>query len=272
MTLEGAIDYTSRTRWYGMRSRPTAVSQATIAVADLKKNCPTISVVSDVSKDHLLAVVAQWQAHGLAPATIRRRLFALSAIGVELHGVNVRSPKRPKWWLSPEVQTQLTTCTSLSPHFLGEFRVYVEWTILTGLRVEESLRLVSSDFGQDFTRLLVPGTKTTSANTALPLGERAAELARQRLAGKPFNTPMFDISYRRLLRKWQKLREEMGLEGNPGATLKSFRRTAARYLHYDKGMPLDLLRQYFRHKNISTTMEYLRLTGGASEDEMRRFL
>jgi hypothetical protein len=37
-------------------------------------------------------------------------------------------------------------------------------------------------------------------------------------------------------------------------------------------MPLDVLRQYLRHENIKTTEEYLRLTGGYSEAEMRRWL
>lgn len=272
MTLDGAIDHTAKTRWYGNRGLKSTLSQVTIAVATLRKIDPLVNVVTDVTRSHLLQAVAMWQAQGLAPATITRRLQCLSAIGVPLCGVHVRTPKRPKWWLNPEVQAQLVHCKSVKPATLRLFCDYVDWTVHTGLRVEETLRLVRSDFADNFTRLLVPGTKTNMANSALPLGADAAKIARDRLDGQPFNTPMFDISYDRLAHVWEALREEMGLAGRPGVTLKAFRRTAARYLHYDRKMPLDLLRQYLRHENINTTMEYLRLTGGASEDEMRRFL
>jgi integrase len=72
------------------------------------------------------------------------------------------------------------------------------------------------------------------------------------------------------MRKWATVRKQMGIE-HPGATLKAFRRGAARQLTVG-GMPLDMLRQYLRHESVSTTMGYLRLVGGYDKNEMRKFL
>ncbi len=82
---------------------------------------------------------------------------------------------------------------------------------------------------------------------------------------------VFPITYDHLLARWDALVLRMGWEGN-GVTLKALRRSAARYLHVDCGMPLDMVRAYLRHEDIETTLGYLRLTGGYGTEEMRRFL
>lgn len=144
---------------------------------------------------------------------------------------------------------------------------FIRWTTRTGLRVEESLRLEWSDFSGDFRSITVPGLKTATSQASLPIGVRAGSAVRdwKELEAKPF-----DITYEQLEGLWRKLRTAMGWP--EAATLKALRRSAARYLHVDCGMPLHMVQQYLRHENMETTLGYLRLTGGYGTEEMRRYL
>jgi integrase len=83
---------------------------------------------------------------------------------------------------------------------------------------------------------------------------------------------VFPITYTELNGVWQICRTHLAEQDNPLATLKALRRSAARYLHVTKGMPILLVRDYLRHSDVETTMEYLRLTGGINDAEYRRYL
>lgn len=267
------MEFAIRTRWHGRRCLKTNISQSTIAIKGLRLVDPSIQHAGDVTQAHLYQAVAMWRSAGTAPATIIRRLNCLHVLGVATKGCSIHNPKRPKWWLRPEVREQLAAIalpTHLR-HLQPQLLAYVEWATLTGLRVEETLRLTRADFAADFSSVLVGGTKTSMANATLPLGDRASVIAVNLMQHSDTNAAMFTLTYDQLRDVWLAARTALGIE-HRGATLKALRRTAARYLHYDRGMPLDLTRQYLRHENVQTTMEYLRLTGGASEDEMRRYL
>ena len=125
-------------------------------------------------------------------------------------------------------------------------------------------------FNDDFTEMHVPGLKTMAAQATLPLSSAATVVAVYIFRGRSRGLMFHTVNYCQLRRKWATVRKQMGIE-NPGATLKAFRRGAARQLTVG-GMPLDMLRQYLRHESIRTTMGYLRLVGGYDKDEMRKFL
>lgn len=83
---------------------------------------------------------------------------------------------------------------------------------------------------------------------------------------------VFPSDYEEMHMVWHEVRKHFGWQDDPTATLKALRRSAARYLHVDCGMPLHMVQQYLRHESMDTTLEYLRLTGGYGTEEMRRFL
>lgn len=234
-----------------------------------------------VTKEVVFSLVAEWQSEGLGSGTINKRLSCLPALGVSLRGWSAyRShPRRLKWWLKPQVLDELGAllrddlrCGDISPLHRAELWKYVQWATRTGLRVEESLRLRRGDFSANFDAVTVPGTKTLMAQMTLPLSRDAREMAEASFAGRGgLETPMFFVGYHPLSRAWLKARRHLGITDKL-ATLKAFRRTAARFLTAERGMPLDVLRQYLRHENVKTTEDYLRLTGGYSEKEMRRWL
>lgn len=232
--------------------------------------------------------VQLWQSRDkLAPATINNRLRDLSIIGVNTSGCWQRVKLPLKWWLRPEECNRLLVWLREPPrerfahaHLLAD---YIEFVSHTGLRVEENLRLrwldvhlsiFTDEKGALVSRseITVPGTKTSSAQATLPMAIAPAIILRKRKElAEPLATHVFPINYYSLQRAWIRARNFIGAGTNPLATLKALRRTAARHLTVN-GMPTEMVRHYLRHEDIETTLGYLRLTGGYSTAEMRRWL
>ena len=288
-TLKEAMDRLYATKWHHHRDGgKVTLSQATWALNDV---CREIGIpmesplwqkplterftANEVTHAHIRKATQQWYKLGLSPATITKRLNLLGAMGVNVAGLRPPKDRRLKWWLTPEEKAKAMSALNPFP-IIGRKREallsredadglwsHIDWTVVTGLRVEETMALTHESFSQDLMTVNVPGTKTSTSQATLPLTEDAylkgMALLEYRLK-----------DYGALEAAWRKLREAMGWP--QGATLKALRRNAARYLHVDRGMPLDMVRQYLRHEDINTTMEYLRLTGGYRLDEMRRYL
>jgi hypothetical protein len=359
LLLDDALRQTARDRWQGNRTAHGNIGQAEIAIADLKARYGKALRVSDVTTAMLKVMVREWQhptdgrKEGLAPASITRRLYVLSAMGINVKGTRPKLGRKLKWFLTQDAQEMLTAelrkiaaapppvdeipappppCESdernpptvtetglvfregrfafpltvwshIPPRILwaastfaaSEARAvrkakaakmmadYVDFICFTGLRVEEALRLTVKSFGVNprtgLMSIAIPGTKTASAAATLPLGAEVQAFAEGLIAdakqreesGEDKSGAIFPVSYREMSDLWVSLcRPILGV--GPEATLKALRRSAARYLHAIKGMPLDLLRQCLRHSDVQTTMGYLRLVGGYGEDELRRFL
>lgn len=245
--------------------------------------------VEEITPDDVRKCIAIWRDRDrLAQTTINIRLSVLTILGVSCEGLwlSVRLP--PKWWLAPEKLARLVAWLREECPFAEAALVadYVEWTAWTGLRVEETLRLAWGDVRLDlrpgdaadgevlnFSEITVPGTKTKGAQASLAIGLIPALVLQRRLAARADEGSglVFPISYGRLRTLWQQCRAFLGVVDTPLATLKALRRTAARNLT-TKGMPTEILRNYLRHANIETTMGYLRLVGGYSTAEQRRWL
>ncbi|MDQ0392243.1 tyrosine-type recombinase/integrase [Labrys monachus] len=245
--------------------------------------------VDDVTPDKIREAVRAWLAEGYSASTVRKRLTAISFMGAPVEGCLPKLPKPLQWWLNPSYRAKavahLRDTATMAPH--GDARLvladYIEWVCVTGLRVEESLRLRWRDitFCPRDPRLpedmyvLIPGTKTVASQATLPLSREAGEILLRRRNADPAAGPaglVFPAKYRVLSTLWNECRGVLGVSDVPTATLKSFRRTAARYLHVERNMPLDVTRQYLRHSSVHTTTGYLRLVGGYSAEEMKRWL
>ena len=271
--LADTIERLNITTWRTLRSRPTMYSQGKLAARDMTAIAGTGNIEA-MTKGHVLRAISQWQAHGLAPQTINRRLLALKATGLPvetLDGLTQAIPKALKWWLSPEAQK------TLQEHLPADHLMldYIEFITEVGLRVEEALRIERKHFtgwDKDHLEITVQGLKTTNSMATLPLPLKASAVVRKRLASSPPDARLFPVTYTQLADLWDECRKHLGEEGNPTATLKALRRSAARNLHATKGMPLDLVRHYLRHEDVKTTMSYLRLTGGYKTEELLQWL
>lgn len=271
-TLSQALKRLDQTKWQHMRSGKVLYSQATQAcqtIASIRQDGRWLDIPVKEAHRYITDATGRWYAHGVSPATINKRLSCLKQLGVDFGDAasGVKVPNKLKWWLKPQ-QLDVIMASS-TPQWVKE---YIQWTLFTGLRVEETLALTLADFGEGFRSVTVPGTKTSGSQATLPLGAEASRIAISRSVLMLDNGRMFTATYEQLQTEWDKARALIGAAGVPGATLKSLRRTAARYLHVTKGMPLDMVREYLRHEDVKTTQGYLRLTGGYDTEEMRRFL
>ncbi len=271
----------------GRRSHTATVTNGQLAVAALRKL--GAATREDVTLDILKMAASGWRASGLSAATVNRRLAVLSKMGIDCKGAWATKGRPYKWWMRPELEAPIFA--DLRDHGQDGLIIYIRWAAKTGLRVEESLRLRRHHFAGDFMRVTVPGTKTAASFDTLPLGAEARAIAQERFGrsdGDAFllsaEADLMDgpsavlglsraeyAKYIELQRAWLACRRRLKIADHT-ATLKAFRRTAARYLHVDLGMPLGLVQQYLRHESLETTLGYLRLTGGYAEDEMRRYL
>lgn len=246
-----------------------------------------VAAVEEVTSGHVASCVATWVASGLSASTINKRLCIFSALKINCDGNWRRPDKRLKWWLKPTECERLLAHLRAKPtppfpqaHLVAD---YVEWASHVGMRVEETLRLTWGDcliaFEKDeegkvmnMCEVSVPGTKTERAQASLALASVPALLLARRHATRDVVEPrVFPLEYDNLHDHWQKCRDFLGVRDNPLSTLKALRRTAARHLTTG-GMPTDVVRQYLRHSDIQTTMGYLRLVGGYTTGEQRKWL
>jgi integrase len=276
MELPKACDLALATHWRGMRKEPTYAGWC----RDIIETFPDKTLATLTAQDLRTFVGLLEAGDELEPATVYARVSHLRTIYVvaQKHGYRgavpepfpyPRVPRKLKWWLNPEQHRRADAW--LRQNGRKTLRAYLMWAVLTGLRVEESLALYGSHFfglASGTSYLTVPGTKTEGSQATLPLSPAARRLARLLLAQSSTGR-LFSVSYRELWAEWCQLKAAMGWPEI--AELKAIRRTYARG-RAAKGTPLPVLQQMMRHRDPSTTMEYLRLTGGAfTLEEMRRW-
>lgn len=289
MLLSEAINHAKR-RWKGMRKEPTYLCWVD-AFQTAMQAYPTMDAITyDV-------LVIHFDSLQVSPATVYARVSTVSVLYQEAkrHGYQgpvpvmpyPRVPRKLKWWLNPTQQQEAiqwlhqrintaSTLTRSSPSFATwqDLRDYILWTTETGLRVEETLRLERSHFSTDtqgMPQVTIPGTKTAEAQATLPLSQEAWDLAMRRFYATTTGsaTQLFPMTYLTLYRKWSAMTLALGWKD---ASLKALRRSYAR-ARASKGCPLPQLAQLMRHRDINTTLEYLRLTGGQfGTQELRQWL
>ena len=294
MILSEAIEH-AKQHWQGRRKYPNNVGWANAMARALGPTTP----LSDITTDML--ILYRDSLTDLSPATLYARmsvastLFDVAKESGEWDGTKPRIPyphvpKPLQWWLNPTREKELmawltygptsgtascrTSPTASSPSTSSDWRstlcAYITWARLTGLRVEETLRLTHGDFftdAQGRPYLTVPGTKTAGSQATLPLSDEAWTLATSLLAhGQPY---LFPMTYRTLYRHWVQACRAMGW---PDGALKALRRGYARERAL-KGMPLPIIQQMMRHASPGTTAGYLRLTGGEfTHEEVAQWL
>lgn len=254
----------------------TRYGHARTAFAELCSLFPDASLES-LTKEMLLTWRTRMRLAGNKASTVNCKL---SVIGVLFAHFDIEGPRvpyvreipAPQWWLTPETEKRvLAWCLT---NDVADFADYVRWTVLTGLRVEETLRVQRQHFtglDTEHPSLTVPGTKTRAAQATIPLLPEAADIAVRLMGAEGLATDhLFAVRYVALQRLWQTCRKALGLDGIHGATLKSFRRSFAR-IATERGLPPDMLRQYMRHEHLATTAGYLRLVGGYGTEQMRQW-
>ncbi len=271
-------------RWRAVRNADRNAAMLKTWFAFFQRH--SVPSLDEIGTAHLADFIEERQQAGDSPATIRQRFSVLKVVTEEAINSRpplatkplprIRKPRVPreeKWWLTPERRVEMVATLR---HALDDFLLadYVEFICETGLRVEEALRLCRRHFLALDTRrpnLIVPGTKTNASQKPMPISERAAAIARYRLAFAPADARLFPVTYACLCYRWSSYRPALGLKGIAGATLKALRRSFAGKLN-GNGVPTETVMRLMRHSRITTTAGYLELVGASDLEGARKWL
>lgn len=210
---------------------------------------------------------------GLSPSTVRTRISVLRKCfklsGLLFPDERITLParsKRPKWVLPEEKQTAFLLALTDK-----QARQVLTFCLLTGLRIEEALRLTGGHFIKptlgDKWQLEVPVDPTTGigktqgSNDVIPISGEAVLVVRHllfALGGNPANR-LWSIPYGAVLESFNEAKEAMGWT-DPTCTPKAMRRTFAWRL-LKRGVPVDVIQTLLRHGSLMTTSLYLNAVG-----------
>jgi hypothetical protein len=279
--FEEASEITYEMIWRNLRSAPQYRSFVDFLQAFFQERGR--ERLDDINTADLMALVRYEEAKGNR-GVMRHKLNALRRIvdtarmlepplaKKELPRIKLARKPILKWWLNPEERSQLDEWLRMNGKDL--MADYIEFVCFTGVRVEEALRFTPSHFvglETDKPSMSVPGMKTAGSQKTLPMFKEAVEIAKRRSASISRRTPIFEISYKLLREEWQECREFLQVEDVPTATLRSLRRSFGR-VATERGMPTEVLRDYYRHSDIGTTAGYLKLIGGYDVEQIRKWV
>lgn len=232
-------------------ARPHLWTQAKVASQNWSSLLEAVTLMGDLplaslSTESVDAYIVELEAR-VAPATINRKLSALSAVLAWGHarGYLAQLPVI-EWrdedegrirWLTPAEERAVL---ALLDHETADFvRVLVD----TGLRPSELLRRPLVDDGAIH---LAPDQTKTGKARLVPLTPRAAAILAKRTSWSP---------YWALRRAWNKARAELGLGADPWFTLYVCRHTFATRL-VKRRVNIRVIQRLMGHASITTTERY----------------
>jgi integrase/recombinase XerD len=168
-----------------------------------------------------------------------------------------------KEWLTENEIKQLLELPNLSEK--NETWILLLYT--PALRVSEALNVRVKDLNLEKKEINVVGGKKRAQNDIEPVPCNLQVLRQikryaERNDLKPSDYIMFSNQGKQARREWvyraiNKLCKEAGIDKKVGT--HTMRRSRATHL-LNRGIPLEQVSKYLRHKNLSTTMEYLKIT------------
>lgn len=179
--------------------------------------------------------------------------------------------KRAKNWLTENEMKSLFEIENLSD------RDDLILTLLYGcaLRVNELCRIRVSDIIEEENKLVIRNSKNEPTPNAVPLYGRAMEktLTFIEKHNREYEDYLFPsrsengMNRKSIFRIVRRLAKEAGIKKEVGT--HTFRRSRATHL-LDKGMEMVRVSQLLRHKNLTTTMAYLKLSSNILRKEMEQ--
>jgi integrase/recombinase XerD len=179
-----------------------------------------------------------------------------------------------KEWLTEKEIKQLLELPNLSEK--NETWILLLYT--PALRVSEALNVRVKDLNLEKKEINVVGGKKRAKNDIEPVPCNLQVLRQikryaERNDLKPSDYIMFSNQGKQARREWvyralNKLCKEAGIDKKVGT--HTMRRSRATHL-LNRGIPLEQVSKYLRHKNLSTTMEYLKITTADIQRKLEEF-
>lgn len=261
-TISGALDMALRQRWHGAKDRSGSYRCGQAWVEALGPRRPLDEITTAIVAD----VIEAWERRGSAPATINRKVAALSVMlkTAQANGKLAALPLLPRRkeyegrirYLRPDEEESLLNFAPGPAE-----RDLMVLSIYTGIRRGELARLTvrDCDLTSDLPRITVWVSKGDKPRTIF-LTARAAEAVKRLTAGLSSHEPLIPegitpTHLSRLVAAWKVAR---GLPPGDEMCWHSLRHTCASRL-VQRGVPLIVVKEWMGHAAIETTMRYAHL-------------
>lgn len=257
-TLKTAIEKTQSLFWDDDKSPPTHQKNINSIYRYFKKD----TLISDIDTDAVDNWIAQLIKEENSGATINKKLTALSKVmSVAMdRGALDKKPKftrrrevggRIRWVTYEEerVLIDLLTQWGMSDHI-----DVVKTLIDTGCRPGELYGLKSPEVNFETNTITFWATKN-DAPRSVPMTLRVQEILRRRTKNSVRPFPYSDMWMRT---QWEKARILMNLQDDPGFVVYACRHTCASRMA-QKGVPIQVIKEWLGHKNIKQTLQYAHL-------------
>jgi len=268
--LGGLYVFVARTEWANKRASKDLIRNARAVVDYFTAS----KVLSEITAADIAQMKLHFEAQGNSPATVNRKLAALSkmlSVALE-NGVIERKPKISR---NKERKTRFRYLTTSQRYALMDYWLDVgeadmhDLTVLlleTGARCfSEMLRLKWVDVSLNEEYVTFWETKTNRART-IPLTSHGMALIKLRQSRAKFgeDTHVFgQLSGTKVNRLWDKMRRE--LDGFADVTLHTLRHTCCTRL-VEGGADIKRVMEWMGHENISTTLRYMQMKPQALKD------
>ena len=264
-TLGQLADYAMRHHWAGTKSERTAEINAYAWVNELGRDFR----VNSLTLEGIDEVTARWGGQGLKPATINRKIAALSVMlkiardrGWLGHDIPLKQKPeyngRIRWYSADELASQQVFFAD-DPDFLDLITVAVD----TGFRYGELIGTLGRDYRPGTNRYFTWVNKGDDPRS-VPLTDRAREIILRRRQDiqdweRLFPTTLTKGAISRRLKAW---RQWSKLPEDDDGCFHTFRHTCASRL-VEAGVSLPVVKEWMGHANIETTMKYVHLAPDA---------
>lgn len=269
-TLGDALEHCKATRWAHARSSHHAIRNARDAVEHIGPSTRLIEI--DVTtireyRDHLAEM------RGISPATVNRKLSALSVLLTEAYekGAISTVPKarrmresrgRTRWLNDREIEKLLAAMRYLyDAGDGGETSRLTVFLLNSGLRVgQEALNIQKDDLRAlegGRSAIYVPDGKGGRPRL-VPLTGHAVDAIRQQVSETPKErSKVWTLAYYTYRRRFLRACEQAGADLDD-VTIHTLRHTCASRLA-QQGVPLQVIKDWLGHAAIATTMRYAHL-------------
>jgi len=264
-TLQGLLDYVVRTHWGDAKSAQTLIKNGRDVVRFFGRDCNPARINStDIER-----MKAQFKTKGARPATVNRKLSALSKLLKVGHSMGLvermplinweREEKTKFRYLDEDEQGQLLDYWLDCYHVdMYEFCVFL---LDTGARLSEALEVVyePSKPYVNFWR-----TKTGKPRT-VPLTRRCFEVLNNRAKGmfsKPAPRLFKSLNQSTIRKDWKQMQRQLNW---PDVTPHTLRHTCCTRL-VSKGVDIKRVMEWMGHTNINTTQRYMQISPQGLKD------
>lgn len=262
MNFQQLLERTYNLHWAGTRGEETAYKNAQDVIAVLGG----LRKPSEITRADIQEVVAALRAKKLNPATINRKLAALSkmlsvaedagVIDVKPRITRLKESEGRSRFLTRDEEARLFRF--LDPEH-SRFCVFL---VDTGLRVGEALKLTWRD---------IQDGKVTARNTkgghprTVPLTRAAQRVLNYQMG--LIEGPWASITPASLRKHWSAAKEAAGLADDPEVVPHILRHTCASRL-VQAGVSLQSVQAWMGHKSLLQTMRYAHLAPNHLQDAL----